>query len=45
MGVTCIIMPAENKKDYADLPDFITQGLDIHFAEKYSDVYDIVFSS
>ncbi|KFM59256.1 Lon protease-like protein, mitochondrial, partial [Stegodyphus mimosarum] len=33
VGVTCLIMPAENKKDFADLPKFITDGLEVHFAE------------
>ncbi|CAL1284783.1 unnamed protein product [Larinioides sclopetarius] len=44
VGVTCLIMPAENKKDFADLPKFITDGLDVHFVENYKDVYDIIFS-
>ncbi|XP_035220038.1 lon protease homolog, mitochondrial-like [Stegodyphus dumicola] len=43
VGVTCLIMPAENKKDFADLPKFITDGLEVHFAEHYSDVYKIMF--
>lgn len=42
-GVKCLILPEENKKDYADLPDFITSGLEVHFVNEYSDVYQIVF--
>jgi ATP-dependent Lon protease len=42
-GVTCIVMPEENKKDYTDLPAFITDGLEAHFVSNYSDVFDIVF--
>nr|XP_006640037.1 PREDICTED: lon protease homolog, mitochondrial [Lepisosteus oculatus] len=42
-GVTCIILPAENKKDYSDLPDFITEGLEVHFVDHYQQIYDIVF--
>lgn len=42
-GVDCIILPEENKKDYTDLPKFITDGLEVHFADKYADVYKIVF--
>lgn len=44
VGVTCLIMPAENKKDFADLPKYITDGLEVHFAEHYADVYRIIFS-
>ena len=42
-GVRCIVMPAENRKDFADLQKFITEGLDVHFASHYDDVYKIVF--
>ena len=44
MGVDCIILPAENKKDYSDLQSFITDGLEVHFVDHYRDVYNIVFS-
>ncbi|XP_047443481.1 lon protease homolog, mitochondrial [Mugil cephalus] len=42
-GVTCIILPAENKKDFSDLADYITQGLEVHFVDHYSQIYPIVF--
>jgi Lon-like ATP-dependent protease len=41
--VKCIIIPEENKKDFDDLPKFITEGLEIHFVNHYSQIYDIVF--
>uniref|UniRef100_A0A8B9GIB1 Lon protease homolog, mitochondrial n=1 Tax=Amazona collaria TaxID=241587 RepID=A0A8B9GIB1_9PSIT len=43
-GVTCIILPSENKKDYYDLAGFITEGLEVHFVEHYDEVFDIAFS-
>ncbi|XP_052862173.1 lon protease homolog, mitochondrial [Anopheles cruzii] len=42
-GVNCIILPDENKKDFTDLPTFITEGLEVHYATTYADVYRIVF--
>ena len=42
-GVTCIVLPAENKKDYADLPSFITDGLEVHYAATYDDVCRVAF--
>uniref|UniRef100_A0A7N4P9T1 Lon protease homolog, mitochondrial n=1 Tax=Sarcophilus harrisii TaxID=9305 RepID=A0A7N4P9T1_SARHA len=42
-GVTCVILPAENKKDYYDLASFITEGLETHFVEHYNEIFDIVF--
>uniref|UniRef100_A0A673FWU2 Lon protease homolog n=1 Tax=Sinocyclocheilus rhinocerous TaxID=307959 RepID=A0A673FWU2_9TELE len=43
-GVTCIILPAENRKDFSDLAAYITEGLEVHFVENYSEIYKIVFS-
>uniref|UniRef100_T1JDZ4 Lon protease homolog, mitochondrial n=1 Tax=Strigamia maritima TaxID=126957 RepID=T1JDZ4_STRMM len=43
VGVTCIILPSENRHDYADLPKFLTDGLEIHFASHYDDVFKIIF--
>ncbi|KAG8594057.1 hypothetical protein GDO81_001043 [Engystomops pustulosus] len=42
-GVSCIILPSENKKHYYDLAKFITEGLEVHFVENYDEIYDIVF--
>ncbi|XP_062306204.1 lon protease homolog, mitochondrial [Osmerus eperlanus] len=42
-GVTCLILPAENKKDFSDLPDFITEGLEVHFVDHYSKLFSIAF--
>lgn len=43
-GVTTIILPDENRKDFADLPGFIQEGLTVHFASHYDQVYDIAFN-
>uniref|UniRef100_A0A8C4T0K5 Lon protease homolog, mitochondrial n=1 Tax=Erpetoichthys calabaricus TaxID=27687 RepID=A0A8C4T0K5_ERPCA len=40
-GVQCILLPEENQKDYSDLPEFITEGLEVHFVEHYRQIYDI----
>nr|XP_015096617.1 lon protease homolog, mitochondrial [Vicugna pacos] len=42
-GVTCIVLPAENKKDFYDLAPFITEGLEVHFVEHYREIFDIAF--
>lgn len=42
-NVKIIILPEENKKDYDDLPKFITDGLEVHFVSKYSEIFDLVF--
>ncbi|XP_076977161.1 lon protease homolog, mitochondrial [Tamandua tetradactyla] len=42
-GVTCIVLPAENKKDFHDLAAFITEGLEVHFVQHYQEVFDVAF--
>jgi len=43
VNVHTVILPYENQKDFNDLPDFIKDGLIVHFAKTYDDVYQIVF--
>ncbi|XP_069864481.1 lon protease homolog, mitochondrial isoform X2 [Dipodomys merriami] len=42
-GITCIVLPAENKKDFYDLAAFITEGLEVHFVDHYDQVFSIAF--
>ncbi|KAI4458075.1 lon protease [Holotrichia oblita] len=44
-GVQCIILPEENKKDFNDLPKYITEGLEVHFVNNFDQVYKIVFNN
>lgn len=38
-----MILPEENKKDFTELPSYITEGVEVHFVNDYKDVYQIVF--
>jgi ATP-dependent Lon protease len=40
-GITTVIIPDENKKDLADIPDNITSSLDIHPVRWIDEVLDI----
>ncbi|XP_050426258.1 lon protease homolog, mitochondrial-like isoform X2 [Adelges cooleyi] len=44
-NINCLILPEENKKDYDELPKYITEGLEVHFVSYYKEIYDIVFKS
>ena len=44
VGVDTIILPDDNRKDFADLPDYIQDGLTVHFASYYEQVFDIAFN-
>ncbi|MCM2131883.1 endopeptidase La [Larsenimonas rhizosphaerae] len=38
-----LILPQANKRDYDELPEYLKQGMTVHFATRYSDVSRIVF--
>ncbi|CAN0320950.1 unnamed protein product [Lampetra planeri] len=42
-GVTCMILPAENRKDFSDLASYITEGLEVHFVDHYSQIVGVAF--
>lgn len=41
--VKCIIFPKENEKDWKELPEFMREGLEVHFADYYRDVFRVAF--
>lgn len=43
-GVTCLIFPHGNKKDFEELPGYLKEGLEVHFATVYNDVFDCAFA-
>ena len=45
VDVNCLILPDVNKRDFDDLPDYIREGLEVHFVTSYSEVFDIIFPS
>ena len=42
-GVSVLCFPAENKKGFDELPDYLKEGLEAHFCETYADVFDVAF--
>ena len=42
-GVKVIIFPEQNRKDYDELPDYLKDGLEVHFAKRYDDVFAVAF--
>lgn len=44
-GVTCVVLPEGNEADFEDLPDEIKDGLEVHFATTYDDVFKVAFES
>jgi len=38
-----LIFPESNRKDFEDLPDYLREGIEVHFAKNYRDVYNVAF--
>ncbi|MFC3291726.1 endopeptidase La [Modicisalibacter luteus] len=38
-----VILPEANRRDYEELPDYLKEGVTVHFAQHYKDVSKIVF--
>jgi len=44
-GVTTVILPKDNRKDFDDLPQLVKDDVTVHFAEHYKDVFNMAFLS
>jgi ATP-dependent Lon protease len=44
VGISELIFPIDNKKDFEELPDHIKEGLTVHFADYFDDVLKVAFS-
>jgi ATP-dependent Lon protease len=42
-GMKILVFPHDNRKDFEDLPDYLKEGLEVHFVKTFDDVYRIVF--
>jgi len=38
-----LILPKANFKDMAEIPDYVKDGLNIHYVEDFSEVFDLMF--
>jgi ATP-dependent Lon protease len=38
-----LILPHANRRDFEELPDFLREGINIHFARNYREVFEYVF--
>lgn len=45
VGITELIFPADNKRDFDQLPDYIKEGITAHFADYFDDVLKVAFPS
>ena len=42
-GLATLIFPEDNRKDFEEIPDYLKEGLTIHFVKTFKDVYNVAF--
>lgn len=42
-GIKCIVFPVGNKRDFDEIPAYLKEGLEVHFAGEYKDVFKVAF--
>ncbi len=43
-GLKILIFPAENRTDYDDLPEYLREGIEVHFVKTYPEVFKLAFA-
>ena len=43
VGIKELIFPIDNKKDFEELPDYIREGLTVHFVDYFTDVLKVAY--
>ena len=38
-----VIFPFANKRDFLELPAHVKEGLEVHFVERYSEIFTLAF--
>lgn len=44
-GVKTIIFPSANRRDFDELASNVKEGLEVHFVDRYNEIYNIAFTS
>lgn len=43
VGISELILPKDNRKDYQELPSYIREGMQVYYANTFDDVLSVVF--
>ncbi len=43
VGITELIFPEDNRKDFEELPDYIKEGITVHYARYFVDVLEVAY--
>lgn len=43
-GIKVIVLPSACQRDFDEIPDYLKEGLEVHFAEEYSTVFEVALN-
>ncbi|GAX12150.1 hypothetical protein FisN_1Hh075 [Fistulifera solaris] len=43
-GITCVILPQANQRDFDEIPEYLKEGLHVEYADDYQKVYDVALA-
>jgi ATP-dependent Lon protease len=44
VGLETLIFPEGNRKDFEELPDYLKDGLEVHYASRFPQVFKVAFA-
>jgi len=44
IGISELIFPEDNRRDFEDLPDYIKEGISAHFVDRFDDVLQVAYA-
>ena len=42
-GIAKLVLPEDNRRDVDELPDYLREGIEVHYARHYAEVSGLVF--
>ncbi|RUA05642.1 MAG: endopeptidase La [Fusobacteria bacterium] len=45
VGITTLLLPKDNQLDFERLPDYIKEGIEVHYADYFEDVLKVAFEN
>ena len=44
-GITTVVLPKACDRDFDEIPDYLKDGLTVHYADNYQQVYEVAFAA
>ena len=44
-GIQCVVLPAANQRDFDEIPDYLKEDLEVHYADSYDKVFEVAFET